>query len=52
MQILSDPKDKKGRNEYFSIELNNNGGLRVKFNLEIYSYKLNSLPYFADVLLK
>ena len=48
MQILSDPKDKKGRNEYFSIELNNNGGLRVKFNFGFDSFEYNSPMYLAN----
>lgn len=32
MQLISDKKDEKGLIDFFTLEMNNNGGVRVRFN--------------------
>ncbi|RNA34413.1 neurexin-4 isoform X2, partial [Brachionus plicatilis] len=44
MQILSDKKDEKGLVDYFTLEMNNNGGVRVRFNYGFDNFEFNP-PY-------
>lgn len=44
MQLKSDKTDEKGMVDYFTLELNNNGGVRVKFNYGFDTFEYN-IPY-------
>ena len=44
MQLKSDKIDEKGMIDYFTLELNNNGGVRVKFNYGFNTFEYN-VPY-------
>ncbi|CAF3869280.1 unnamed protein product [Rotaria magnacalcarata] len=44
MQLKSDRIDEKGLIDYFTLELNNNGGVRVKFNYGFDTFEYN-VPY-------
>jgi hypothetical protein len=44
MQIRSDKTDEKGMIDYFTLEMNNNGGVRVRFNFGFDNFEYNS-PY-------
>jgi contactin associated protein-like 2 len=44
MQIQSDKKDEKGMTDYFTLEMNNNGGVRVRFNYGFDNFEFNP-PY-------
>lgn len=44
MQIVSDKKDEKGTTDYFTLEMNNNGGVRVRFNYGFDNFEFNP-PY-------
>ena len=44
MQIVSDKKDEKGLTDYFTLEMNNNGGVRVRFNYGFDNFEFNP-PY-------
>lgn len=44
MQLKSDKIDEKGMIDYFTLELNNNGGVRVKFNYGFDTFEYN-VPY-------
>jgi contactin associated protein-like 2 len=44
MQIVSDKKDEKGLTDYFTLEMNNNGGVRVRFNYGFDNFE-NNPPY-------
>ncbi|CAF4422472.1 unnamed protein product [Rotaria socialis] len=44
MQLQSDKYDEKGMIDYFTLELNNNGGVRVKFNYGFDTFEYN-VPY-------
>ncbi|CAF0919424.1 unnamed protein product [Didymodactylos carnosus] len=44
MQLQSDKIDEKGMIDYFTMEMNNNGGVRVKFNYGFDTFEYN-VPY-------
>jgi contactin associated protein-like 2 len=44
MQLKSNKVDEKGMVDYFTLELNNNGGVRVKFNYGFDTFEYN-VPY-------
>jgi contactin associated protein-like 2 len=44
MQIKSDKKDEKGLTDYFTLEMNNNGGVRVRFYYGFDNFEFNP-PY-------
>ena len=44
MQLKSDRVDEKGMVDYFTLEINNNGGVRVKFNYGFDTFEYN-VPY-------
>jgi contactin associated protein-like 2 len=44
MQIKSDKMDEKGMIDYFTLEMNNNGGVRVRFNYGFDNFEYNP-PY-------
>ncbi len=44
MQIVSDKIDEKGLVDYFTLEMNNNGGVRVRFNYGFDNFEFNP-PY-------
>lgn len=41
MQIKSDKADEKGMVDYFTLEMNNNGGVRVRFNYGFDNFEYN-----------
>jgi contactin associated protein-like 2 len=44
MQIKSNKADEKGMVDYFTLEMNNNGGVRVRFNYGFDTFEYN-VPY-------
>ncbi|CAF1408646.1 unnamed protein product [Adineta ricciae] len=44
LQLKSDKTDEKGMVDYFTMELNNNGGVRIKFNYGFDTFEYN-VPY-------
>jgi contactin associated protein-like 2 len=44
LQVLSDKKDEKGLTDFFTLEMNNNGGVRVRFNYGFDNFEFNP-PY-------
>ena len=48
MQVVSDKADEKGNYDFLTIELNNNGGIKVKFNYGFDSFEYNSPVYVAN----
>ena len=41
MQVKSDKVDEKGMTDYFTLEMNNNGGVRVRFNYGFDNFEYN-----------
>ena len=41
MQLISDKKDEKGLIDFLTIEMNNNGGVRVRFNFGFDNFEYN-----------
>lgn len=48
MQIMGDKKDEKGNFDFFSIELNNNGGVKIKLNYGFDLFEFNSPIYLTN----
>ena len=48
MQIVGDKKDEKGNYDFISIELNNNGGLKIKLNYGFDLFEFNSPMYVTN----
>ncbi len=48
MQIIGDRRDEKGNFDFLSIELNNNGGVKVKLNYGFDLFEFNSPMYLTN----
>ncbi len=48
MQIISDKKDEKGNYDFLSIEINNNGGVKIKLNYGFDLFEFNSPMYLTN----